>query len=380
MRTRHAPSSRHSDPVPRWHATPALRPTGDPVRLAELLHRWEDDRIITPEQAAAMASSVAPTLAVTVAAADIRRQQRSLVVEGLGYLGGAIMLAATMIIASWYWDDLASGWRLAVLGGATLALLAAGAVVPPRMDEAGRRLRAALWFGSTGAFAGFQTILTLDGWELGGADAALLIASCTAAYAAVPWFVSRTVLQQVALMVALAATATAAVSELDVSSDTPGLAAWGVGLVWALLGWGGILAHSRFALAFGSATAIIGAMSTSGADAGTALTLVTVLAVVGSAMAVHDLVLLGVGTVGLMINVPAATTRWFPDSLAAAYGLLLMGLALVLVAVWIARRHTPEATAEASSELAARRAAPALAASALVLLVVVVIVAADVLR
>jgi hypothetical protein len=72
------------------------------------------------------------------------------------------------------------------------------------------------------------------------------------------------------------------------------------------------------------------------------LTLLTVVAVVGAAVAVRDLALLAVGSLGALASVPAAMTKWFPDSAAAAYALVLVGGVLVAVAVVIARRGMPE--------------------------------------
>lgn len=360
-------------------AVPRRGSGGASVPLSTLLQRWQDDRIVTPEQAALMAASAGPVVSVGQLQHPVHPQRGSLVVEGLGYLGGAIVVVATMLIASWYWDDLATGWRLTMVGGVTLALLAAGAFLPLSADGAGGRLRAVLWFASAAACAGFLAVLAVDALDLGSRNTMLFIASGTAAYAFLPWFASRAILQQLALMGAIAATAAAAVNKLDVSPDAPGLGAWGVGLVWALLGWGGVVAHTRFALALGSATAIVGAMLTAGTDIGTALTLVTVLAVLGAAVALRDLLLLGVAMVGLLINVPAAMTRWFPDSLAAVYGLLAAGLALVLVAVWVARRR-PQETVTDERPGPAARTVPALAASGLVVLGVVVTVVAIALR
>lgn len=361
-------------------AVPRRGRDGGSVPLSTLLQRWQDDRIVTPEQAALMAASAGPVVSVGQLQHSVHPQRGSLVVEGLGYLGGAIVVVATMLIASWYWDDLATGWRLAMVGGVTVALLAAGALLPLGADGAGGRLRAVLWFASAAACAGFLAVLAVDALDLGNRNSMLLIASGTAAYAFLPWLASRAVLQQLALLGAIAATAAATVNKLDVSPDAPGLGAWGVGLVWALLGWGGVVAHTRFALALGSATAIAGAMLTAGTDIGTALTLVTVVAVLGAAVALRDLLLLGVAMVGLLINVPAAMTRWFPDSLAAVYGLLAAGLALVLVAVWVARRRTPETIADERPGPVAARTVPALAASCLVVLGVVVTVVAMALR
>jgi hypothetical protein len=334
--------------------------------LSVLLDRWVADQIITPEQAARMAGTDEFRVYADVNEHLGRVQRSSLVVEALGYLGGAIVVAASMLIAARYWSDLASAWRLAVLGSAALTLLVCGAAAPARLADVGDRLRAVLWLGSTAACAGFLAVLAVDFLDLHGNDITLLVATGTAAYAVGLWLSSSTLVQQLAMMVALAVTASAAVAQADVSDDVPGLGTWAVGLIWALLGWGGVLKPARFGLALGSAMAIFGAMLTAASDAGTVLTLVTVIAVVGAAMAFRDLLLLAVGTLGLLMNLPMAITRWFPDSLAAPYALLVVGALLVVVAVWVARRRTPEGVAVPRQDYSSGRAGTAVAASGVV--------------
>jgi hypothetical protein len=80
-------------------------------------------------------------------------------------------------------------------------------------------------------------------------------------------------------------------------------------------------------------------MTTAGSDAGIVLTLATVMIVVSAAVATRDLLVLAVGTVGLLANLPVAATRWFPKILAAPVALLVVGAVLVIVAVRTALRR-----------------------------------------
>ena len=313
------------------------------VPLSALLDRWMADQIITPEQAAQMTLPAEVGVNVEISEQPVPDHRSPLVVESLGYLGGAIVVAASMLIAARYWGDFASAWRLTVLGGVTLSLLVCGAAVPVQMAAVGDRLRSILWLASTAASAGFLTVLAVDRLDVGGDDLTLLVASGTTAYTLGLWLRSPTPAQQTAMMAALAVAASALIAQAGVD-HLPGLGAWAVGLVWALFGWRGLLKPARFATSVGSATAIVGAMLTAGSDAGTVLTLVTVLAVVGAAIAIRDLLLLGVGILGLLVNLPAVITRWFPDSPVVPYLLLLLGALLVVVAVRVARR-TPEGRA-----------------------------------
>jgi len=347
----------------------------DALPLSVLLDRWLADGIITPEQAARMTSAATPATYVDAQQRPGRMPRGSLVVEALGYLGGVIVVTATMLILARYWSDLASGWRLTFAGGAALALLAGGAAVPARLAEVGARLRAVLWLGSTAAAAGFLAVLAVDVLDLSDDDVFLLIASGTAVYATALWLISRTVAQQLAMVVTFAVTGAAVIAQADVSDNAPGLGPWAVGLVWALLGWGGLLEPRRFALTAGSVMAIFGAMLTAGSDAGTVLTLVTVVAVIGAAIVIRDLLLLAVGTLGLLGNLPAAITRWFPDSLAAPYALLVVGALLVVVTVWIARRRTPKVVVPRRDYSSGRVGAAVTAASGVVAAVAVVVLA-----
>jgi hypothetical protein len=334
----------------------------DQTLLHELLQRWTADGIITPDQAARMRTYVdAGEPAAPAHPTPAHRPQ--LVVEALGYLGGAIVVAGAALIAAQYWDDLDTAWRLAALGATTLVLLAAGAAVPDALGAAGDRMRSVLWLASTAAFSGFLAVLAEGALELGSQGNLLLISSgcalyatalyalpvyTTAPYMTAPYMTAggraghRAPLQQVAMMLAFALTASALINFAWVSDDLPGLGAWAVGLAWAFLGRGGVLVPGRLAVVLGSATAVFGAMLTGGSDAGMVLTLLTVVAVVGAAVAVRDLALLAVGSLGALASVPAAMTKWFPDSAAAAYALVLVGGLLVAVAVVIARRGMPE--------------------------------------
>lgn len=332
MRTR---EPRHDGP---GDGPAAARPRpGDGLPLSELLDRWVADGVITPEQAGRMLRTPGIRATGDVRVDAGRPQHGSLVVEALGYLGGVIVVVASMLVAARYWGDLATAWRLTVLGSAACALLVAGAVVPGRLAGVGDRLRSALWLASTAAGVGFLAVLAADGLGLDGDDATLLVASGVSAYALGLWLRRPSPVQQVAMMAAFAFAASALLARTGVD-DLPGLGAWAVGLAWALLGRAGVMTPGRLAVALGSATAIVGAMLTAGSDAGTVLTLVTVTAVVAAATALRDLALLGVGTLGLLVNLPGAITRWFPDSLAAPYALLVMGALLVVLAVRIARR------------------------------------------
>ncbi len=271
-----------------------------------------------------------------------RLRRTPLVAEALAYVGAAVLVAGATLLVARSWADLTDGWRLACLAVGTLALVAGGASVSHGRVGA-RRLRSVLWSASTVAWAGFLAVLVHDvlattGWASG--TQAVLVTAGTVAWAAVLWARLRYGVQQAVLALSVAALAGAVVERTGTAME-PGVGVWVVGLCWACLGGAGVLRPSRTPVALGSVLAVLGAMTTAASDAGMVLTLVTVAVVVGSAVVTRDLVLLGVGALGTLVNVPAAATRWTSGSLGAALALLVVGGGLVVLAVWMTRWAAP---------------------------------------
>ncbi|MDP3891151.1 DUF2157 domain-containing protein [Nocardioides sp.] len=297
------------------------------------------DQLITPEQADRILVR-GDVVVQTPSAAQERPPERSpLIIEALGYLGGVIILVASSLIASLYWDQVATAARLVIVGGVAAVLLAAGFAVPERLKDVGVRFRSVVWLLSTGAFSGFVGMLGADALNMAAEDVFQLTSSCVAAYAAGLWLISRTLVQQLTLMVGAMLTAAALTNALAASDALPGFAVWGVALVWLLLGWGGLLEPSRLVMVCGAAGMFIGAMTTIPAHAGIVLALVTAAAVVSTAVLFRDLLLLAVGALGTLQVLPASVIELFPGDLAAPIALLVVGTLLVGAGLFIARRR-----------------------------------------
>jgi hypothetical protein len=300
---------------------------------------WVSEGIISEEQAEKIRAREGP--AITALAPAPRASMMPLVVEALGYLGGAIVVVATLLIAGRYWDEMSDTVRLGLLGAATLLLLAGGLAVPARLEDIGTRLRSVVWLVSTAAAAGFLGVWGSRVADLHGSDLALMITGVTAAYAAALFALRAAPLQQMAMMGLLGGTATAALAKLVGGDSWPGVGFWAVGVAWIVLGQTGVLEPARLGRVAGAALALIGSMmATSGlADPALVFSLVTVAGVVTLAVVLGDLALLAVGSLGAIQAIIAAANEWFPDSLAAAIALLLVGGGLVAAAIWIARRR-----------------------------------------
>ncbi|MGH3465749.1 MAG: DUF2157 domain-containing protein [Kribbellaceae bacterium] len=307
------------------------QPSYGPADLPALLDHWVAAGVITPEQAARMRADLPLPRRPS--------ERTSLVIEALGYLGGVIILIALALLAQQYWPELSTTARLVIVAGAAVFLLVGGFAVPARLGPAGRRLHAMLWLAGTVATAGFLGLFGHDVLVLRGEDLALLTVGGTALLAAVLWWRLPTVVQQAAMVGTLAGTAGVATLQVGAAADElSGVAAWGVGVGWFLLGWGGVLRPRRVALALGALVMVIGSGFTMSADAGIVLALGTVAAIVVVAVLFRDLVLLAVGAWGALQTLPTAVGEWFPGELAAAMALLVTGALLVLAAVSTARR------------------------------------------
>ena len=330
-----------------------------------LLEHWLAVGVVTAEQAARMRADLpgAPPMAATPVATPPASPpsqpapgpaplveppvpHASLVTEALGYLGGVIILVASILVTARFWTDLGTPARLSLVGAAAVLLLVGGALVPQRLGDPGHRLRAVLWLAATGAVAGFLGLLGSASLSLQDSDLALFITGPSAVVAGLLWWAHHHPLQHVATLVAVLGTVASSASYLSTrDAGAIGLAVWGTGVVWALLAWGGLLAwagrpsSANLGVVLGSAGAIFGAMATMPTRWGIVLALTTVAAVVVAAVVARSLVLLAVGSVAALQVLPATMVEWFGGTLGASLGLLLVGVLLVAAAIVTARRR-----------------------------------------
>jgi hypothetical protein len=316
---------------------PSQRVAPDPVSA------WVSEGIISEEQGERIRAREGAAL--TALAPAPRASMMPLVVEALGYLGGAIVVVATLLIAGRYWDEMSDAVRLGLLGAATLLLLAGGWAVPARLEDVGTRLRSVVWAVSTAAAAGFLGVWGSQVLGLHGTDLTLMVTGVTAAYAVALFALRPAPLQQLAMMGLLGGTAAAALAKFVDDGSWPGVGFWVVGVAWIVLGQAQVLEPVRLARVAGAVLALVGSMMTTSdlADPALVFSLVTVAALVALAVLLSDLALLAVASLGAIQAIIAAANEWFPDSLAAAIALLLVGGGLVAAAIWIARRRGREA-------------------------------------
>ncbi|TWF80023.1 putative membrane protein DUF2157 [Pseudonocardia hierapolitana] len=337
--------------------------------LAAGVRRWVDSGLITSDQAERiLAAESIPAGRPAVAS------RASMVAEALGYVGAVLVLVGAVTVADRYWSQIGVGGRLGIAFGAAALLLATGAAVPARRADVGRRLRGVCWLLSAALFGTGLALLGDEVLQLRGESIALLAAAGTAAYAAVLWWRHRGVLQQAALLAALAVAAGAAAAHLPADDDAvTGLAVWGVGAGWAVLGWGRVIAARNVAYALGGTALVVGSQFAVETGWGAVLAVGSVIALVTAGAWLRELVLLGVGAVGTFLTVPAVVGQYFPDTLAVPLALVGCGLLLVAGAAYTARLRRTAATRRRQAE-GTRTAALTVAAVIAVAVTVAVLV------
>jgi uncharacterized membrane protein len=305
--------------------------------LEEHLARWVADGVVTP----VVADQIRAEESQLVPAAESRSS--SLVTEALAYVGGSLVVVASILLMARVWEDLPDAARLGLVGGGAALLTVVGALLPAAPGTAGARLRAAVWLLASATTAFFMGRVAVDVFDLEGADVALMVTAGTAGYAAVLWRVSGMFVQQLVTFVALAGTATAALAEIrpaGINGDAvPGLGILAVAGLWLLLAGRGPLVPERLSRLLGGAGMVVGSMVELSTDWSRPIAIVVVAGLVVLALRVDDLALLGIGTLGILIVLPAVMMEWFPNALAAPLALLACGALLVLVALRAVRRR-----------------------------------------
>ena len=127
----------------------------------------------------------------------------SLVVEALGYLGGAIMIAGAGILVGQYWADIPGPLRLVLTGATAIALIAGGVAVPERLGDAAGRLRSVVWALAVVTTASFFTTFAGEVLDRHDEQALIITGTCTALVGGVLWWRRRTWLQQLAFLLPL---------------------------------------------------------------------------------------------------------------------------------------------------------------------------------
>ncbi len=267
-----------------------------------------------------------------------------LVAEALGYLGGALVVAALALVIGRRWEEIGEAGHVGLFGVATAAVFAGGWAVRRSGEPALGRLGSLLWFLSSAGVGGTLGVVVADYVEPQGHTAT--VRSVLAVFAGVTawsiplWRVRRWPLQELAVFVGTTGVVMSVVGlDADAGPTAFGVAIWGMGAIWVLLAWRGVVEPVIVGYALGCVSALYGPALIADRWAATAVLLglatavaLTIVAVVGRIPA-----LLIAGAIGLFVYVPANAFYYFGDSLGTELTLLVVGLLLLGVAALLAR-------------------------------------------
>jgi hypothetical protein len=320
-----------------------------------LLGRWVAESLIDAEQAGRIeAAEVARRSAAASGQGAVGPlggpgQRRALVVEALGYLGGALAIVAGFIAVSELWPGIPASAELAFAAGGAVALLGAGIAIRAVDNPPLARLRSVLWLMSTASLATFTGVLAAQVWGFSVAGTAVVMAAAATAYAAALWWHSRAPLQHLATFAAAAVLIGTGISLVGPGLRPwgPGLGIWGFSALWAIAASRGYLKPRGIGYLAAAIGLLVGAQLTMELAAGQVLALATVAGVLTAGVVLRRVFLLVLGAIGVITTVPQTAARYLPENVAAPLaifitGLILLGVALRLARTW--KRSIPSGT------------------------------------
>ncbi len=303
------------------------------------LSEWTAAGLLTGEQAAAIRDH---EKAPEERPVEQEESEVSPAVEAVGYLGGALAVAATFFFLEEVIGDLSEEIQTALIAFLTLVLLVAGGAIRSESPPA-RRLKSVLWAASTASAAATGAVVTAQLLDTSGEVVAITASTAALLVGAIEWWFHRSALQNVVLLAAAAGAATSLVSLASTDLDIffYGVVMWAVAATWVVLSWRAILTPSNVGMVAGSAAAVVGAQLAAVDDYrgwGLALGVVTVALVLAMGIRLNLLGLLIVGAISALVFAVQVAAEIFGTELAAAVALMLAGVLLVTGAVVASRR------------------------------------------
>lgn len=268
-------------------------------------------------------------------------------VEAVGYLGGAMAVAAAFFFMSEIIPDLSEVGQVGLAGLLTVVFMAAGAFVG-KSSPAGRRLKSVLWAASVVGTAATAGLLATGLFEDDAAAVALSASVSAMVVAGITWMMNKSALGNVMLLFAIIGSTTSLIAVLNDNTHGSfyGLAVWAIGVAWAVLSWGGYTTPARPGMVVGSVAALVGAQITATEPFrlhGLILGVITVMVVLISGARLERIGLLIAGAIGVVVfSVQVAQEIFGGSELAVAVALVVVAALLVIGAVAASRRRKVE--------------------------------------
>lgn len=312
------------------------------IDLNRQLEKWLDEGIISADQADLMRHSTlgSPQPETSEEASSGRIP---IVTEILGYVGAALAVWAVIFLVSEYWGNLSDWAQAALFAVLALVLFSAGGFIVDNAEPALRRLSSVLWAGSVIALGGALYIVfdPISGLSV---EATWLFVGLAAAVASgLMLWRQEMPAQHILLFVSVSMALTSGI--MLIGEPEPfviGFLAWGFGLVWILVTRAGVLRPFGTGVLIGAITMLYGAQITAIGDseaAGIMLGLATAAMFATAGIMMKEKLAIVLGAIGIFWYVPQAMFYFFGETFGGMFGLFVVGLAIVALAIWFSRHR-----------------------------------------
>jgi hypothetical protein len=325
-------------------------------RLEAQLTRLVEERVLTASQAQELADagradrldgqSVATETASVLEPVPRSTTKTSAVLEVLGYVGGALVLGAVIMLGSFFWDDLGStGRKLVALASVLVPALGGAALIKGRArPELGRILLALACYA-----AGFAYLVVFEDQKFVVSAAVVVLTSAigaallrSGAFLVSGW--SGGMLLVCAVVFNLIDTPVG----VDPAKEAAYLAA-GFLLVAVALAGSGLLLSRTLAWSLAGLSGWAASIAIQGAAHGEWLSLlcatVVTAALLTAFVQTHRYVFAVIGCAILLSIWPVSLYRIIDNAVGAAIGLVSAGAVLIGTVIWLTRRRRISTTA-----------------------------------
>jgi hypothetical protein len=300
--------------------------------LDRMLAKWTASDIITASQAESIRE---------LEASGGSKPRVPLIAEALGYLGAALVVSAAIALTAQFWDELHVAARISLLLAITALLLLAGWFIRDSGEPAFRRLASFLWLAAVAGAGFLANVVSTDALDI-DTGYSLAIGLAMTPLASALWLKRSTAPQLVGVFAGLAFLI-AGISDVLGGDNAFGILLWVVGVLGLVLARVGSISPERTAYALSSIAVLTGAQwaaveffsDTQGWAL--ALGLASALALQGLSVPWHSLVLLAFGSAGVLLFLPQIVDEYLGNAIGGTMALLVVGLALLGVALVVVR-------------------------------------------
>jgi hypothetical protein len=324
-------------------------------RLQAQLSHLVEQRVLSASQAQELADAAradrldgqsAPTQSAPTQAAARSTTMSSAVLEVLGYVGGALVLGAVIMLGSFFWDDLGStGRKLVAVASMVVPALGGAALIKGRArPELGRILLALACYA-----AGFAYLVIFEDQKFVVSSAIVVLTSAigavllrSGAFLVSGW--SGGMLLACAVVFDLIDTPFGA----DPAKEAAYLAV-GFLLVGSALAASGLLLSRTLAWSLAGLSGWAASIALQGAANGEWLALLAATVVTAALLTAfvqtHRYAFAVIGCAILLSIWPVSLYRILDDAVGAAIGLVAAGTVLIATVIWLSRRGGISTTA-----------------------------------